>query len=75
MEPFQPKKTEDELVGEVLLEKAIKRKLNKPRKEVKFTWEGLKKAIPLLSTNPFDPLKVKRIQELSEGKDLPKEKD
>ena len=48
MEPFQPKKTEDELVGEVLLEKAIKRKLNKPRKEVKFTWEGLKKAIPLL---------------------------
>ena len=75
MEPFQPKKTEDELVGEVLLEKAIKRKLNKPRKEVKFTWEGLKKAIPLLSTNPFDPLKVKRIEELAEGKDTPKEKD
>ena len=56
MEPFQPKKTEDELVGEVLLEKAIKRKLNKPRKQVKFTWEGLKNTIPkhtcLLYTSP-----------------------
>ena len=28
-----------------------------------------------LETNPFDPLKVKRIKELSEGRDTPKEKD
>ena len=74
MEPFQPKKTEDELVGEVLLEKAIKRKLNKPRKQVKFTWEGLKNFVPFLETNPFDPLKVKRIKELTEGAPA-KEKD
>ena len=74
MEPFQPKKTEDELVGEVLLEKAIKRKLNKPRKEVKFTWEGLKNALPLFDTSVFSPQKLKRIKELTEGAPA-KEKD
>ena len=47
MEPFEKKKTEEELVGEVLVNKAIKNKLNAPRKEVKFTWEGLKKALYL----------------------------
>ena len=75
MEPFKKKKTEKDLINEVLVKNTIKDKLNKPRKEVKFTWEGLKKAIPLLETNPFDPLKVKRIKELTEGKDKPKEKD
>ena len=74
MEPFEKKKTEEELVGEVLVNKAIKNKLNAPRKEVKFTWEGLKNFVPFLETNPFDPLKVKRIKELTEGAE-PKEKD
>ena len=74
MEPFEKKKTEDELVGEVLVNKAIKNKLNAPRKQVRFTWEGLKNFVPFLETNPFDPLKVKRIKELTEGAE-PKEKD
>ena len=74
MEPFEKKKTEEELVGEVLVNKAIKNKLNAPRKQVRFTWEGLKNFVPFLETNPFDPLKVKRIKELTEGAE-PKEKD
>ena len=74
MEPFEKKKTEDELVGEVLVNKAIKNKLNAPRKQVRFTWEGLKNFVPFLETNPFDPLKVKRIKELTEGAPA-KEKD
>ena len=74
MDPFQPKKTEEQLVGEALVRSSIKNKLNKPRKEVKFTWEGLKNFVPFLETNPFDPLKVKRIKELTEGAE-PKEKD
>ena len=53
MEPFEKKKTEDELVGEVLVNKAIKNKLNAPRKQVRFTWEGLKNFVPFLETNPF----------------------
>ena len=56
MEPFEKKKTEEELVGEVLVNKAIKNKLNAPRKEVKFTWEGLKNFVPFLETNPFGNL-------------------
>ena len=74
MDPFQAKKTEEQLVGEALVRSSIKNKLNKPRKEVKFTWEGLKNFVPFLETNPFDPLKVKRIKELTEGAE-PKEKD
>jgi len=74
MEPFEKKKTEEELVGEILVNKAIKNKLNAPRKQVRFTWEGLKNFVPFLETNPFDPLKVKRIKELTEGAE-PKEKD
>ena len=62
MEPFEKKKTEDELVGEVLVNKAIKNKLNAPRKQVRFTWEGLKNFVPFLQTNPFDPLKVKELK-------------
>ena len=76
MDPFKPKKKNRlyEVDHDRIVDQA-KKKLNKPRKEVKFTWEGLKKAIPLLETNPFDPLKLKRIKELAEGKDKPKEKD
>ena len=75
MDPFKPKKENRlyEIDKDRILEEA-KKKLNKPRKEVKFTWEGLKNAIPFLETNPFDPLKLKRIKELTEGEPA-KEKD
>ena len=83
MEPFQPKKTEDELVGEVLLEKAIKRKLNKPRKEVKFTWKGAADFLIGMSNTPLRNYQLKtlmddtlpRVTDLAEGRDKPKEKD
>ena len=68
MDPFK-KKTESQLLDEIFVKDTIKETLNKPKKEVKFTWEGLKNFVPFLETNPFDPLKVKRIKELSEGKD------
>ena len=74
MDPFK-KKTESQILDEIFVKDTIKETLNKPKKEVKFTWEGLKNFVPFLETNPFDPLKVKRIKELSEGKDTPKEKD
>jgi hypothetical protein len=75
MEPFQPKKSEEEeIIDRIVLNKTIKKRLNKPRKQVKFTWEGLKNFVPFLETNPFDPLKVKRIKELTEGAPA-KEKD
>ena len=74
MDPFK-KKTESQLLDEIFVKDTIKETLNKPKKEVKFTWEGLKNFVPFLETNPFDPSKVKRIKELSEGKDTPKEKD
>ena len=47
MDPFQPKKTEEQLVGEALVRSSIKNKLNAPRKEVKFTWEVLKNFVDL----------------------------
>ena len=75
MEPFQPKKSEEEeIIDRIVLNKTIKKRLNKPRKQVKFTWQGLKNFVPFLETNPFDPLKVKRIKELTEGAPA-KEKD
>ena len=74
MDPFK-KNTESQLLDEIFVKDTIKETLNKPKKEVKFTWEGLKNFVPFLETNPFDPSKVKRIKELSEGKDTPKEKD
>ena len=80
MEPFQPKKTEDELVGEVLLEKAIKRKLNKPRKEVKFTWKGAADFLIGMSNTPLRNYQLKtlmddtlpRVTDLAEGRTKPK---
>ena len=74
MEPFEKKKTEDELVGEALVRTSIKNKLNKPRKEVKFTWDGFSKAITSAPTSPFNPLFYKRLEELKKGAPA-KEKD
>ncbi|BCV06262.1 MAG: hypothetical protein CM15mV129_290 [uncultured marine virus] len=53
MEPFEKKKTEEELVGEVLVNKAIKNKLNAPRKEVKFTWDGFFKSCNIFTNITF----------------------
>ena len=41
MDPFK-KKTESQLLDEIFVKDTIKETLNKPKKEVKFTWEGLK---------------------------------
>ena len=66
MDPFK-KKQEDVALDEAIVSRTIKDKLNAPRKQVKFTWEGLKKALPLFDTSVFSPQKLKRIKELTEG--------
>mgnify|MGYP000477294058 CR=1 FL=1 len=45
MDPFK-KKTESQLLDEIFVKDTIKETLNKPKKEVKFTWEGLKNFVP-----------------------------
>ena len=74
MEPFKKKKTEKDLINEVIVKNAIKNKLNKPRKEVKFTWKGLAEAVAGFGGGPFNPFRLKRLHELKEGAPA-KEKD
>ena len=73
MEPFKKDNRLVEVDKEDLLEQT-KKSLNRPRKEVKFTWDGFSKAVTSLPTSPFNPLFAKRLQELKEGAPA-KEKD
>ena len=59
MDPFKPKKTEEELLDEVRVKDTIKESLNKSREEVKFTWDGFSKAIASAPVSPFNPLFIK----------------
>ena len=74
MEPFEKKSQEEEIIDKIVLNETIKKKLNKPRKQVKFTWEGLKNALPLFNTQIFNKQKLDRIKQLTEGEPA-KEKD
>ena len=74
MDPFRPKKTEEELLDEVRVKDTIKESLNKSREEVKFTWDGFSKAITSAPVSPFNPLFYKRLEELKKGSPA-KEKD
>ena len=73
MDPFKKENRLVEVDKEDLLEQT-KKSLNRPRKEVKFTWDGFSKAVTSLPTSPFNPLFAKRLQELKEGAPA-KEKD
>ena len=76
MEPFKEKKNylNVEEVKETL-SSSLKKTLVKQKKPVKFTWKGAANfATSVFETNPFDPLKLKRIQELTDNKNV-KEKD
>ena len=54
MEPFKKKSEESLLLDEVFVKDTIKNKLNKSQgKERKFTWEGLKNAIPFFRNKSF----------------------
>ncbi len=76
MEPFKDKKTilDVETVKDTLSSSIVK-PLTVQKKPVKFTWEGLKNFSLVFSTNPFDRLKRDRLEDLTSGKDKPKEKD
>ena len=71
--PFKEKQR-DSLIDKDSLQESVKERLNKPRKKVKFTWEGLKNALPLFDTSVFSPQKFDRIKQLTEGAPA-KEKD
>ena len=65
MEPFKSKDSE---VSSNQLKEAIKKQLNKKKKPVKFTLKGFANlASGFLETNPFDTLKLSRIEELKKG--------
>ena len=65
MEPFKSKDSE---VSSNQLKEAIKEQLNKKKKPVKFTLKGFANlASGFLETNPFDTLKLSRIEQLKKG--------
>ena len=68
MDPFQKRKAKDIENADTILSFA-REQLNKKKKPVKFTWNGLfNLGIQLTGpSSPFSPLRQKRLQELSEG--------
>ena len=76
MEPFNKNKIilDKDTVANTLTN-SLQKTLTKTKKPVKFTWRGAAEfANTIFNTNPFDPRRLKRIQELSETKDV-KEKE
>ena len=71
MDPFKKK---DPQVEADNLREIVRDSLNKKKKPVKFTFEGLRNLGFLFETNPFNKLKQERIKELMEGSKA-KEKD
>jgi len=55
--------------------KIVENTLNKRTKPVKFTWSGLKNLSFFFETNPFDKLKVERLNDIMEGRSKAQEKD
>ena len=67
MDPFKKKKQQELDNADTILELA-RSQLNKKKKPVKFTWNGLFNLGLQFSTNPgLSPLRQKRLQELREG--------
>ena len=65
MDPF--KKKQEEVTAQKFRE-ALKKSLNKKKKPVRFTWEGLGNLGISLTTNPgLAPLRQKRLEELRAG--------
>jgi len=66
VDPFQQKKQEE--ISTQKFREALKKSLNKKKKPVKFTWEGLGNLGISLTTNPgLAPLRQKRLEELRAG--------
>ena len=63
MEPFKPKSEEEIIIDSIVAKDVIKKRLNKPRKEVKFTWKGLAEAVAGFGGGPFNPFRLKRLHE------------
>ncbi len=72
MEPFNKRKIilDQDQVKETLTS-SLQKTLTKQKKPVKFTWRGAANfATSVFETNPFDPLKLKRIRELTDNKNV-----
>jgi hypothetical protein len=65
--PFKPKQDTGYKVDEDTVNSIIKKRFNTQKKPKKFTWKGLMQSLSILETNPFDPIKLQRIKDLSEG--------
>jgi hypothetical protein len=65
--PFKPKQDTGYKVDKDTVNSIIKKRFNTQKKPKKFTWKGLMQSLSILETNPFDPIKLQRIKDLSEG--------
>ena len=65
-QPFKKKKLEYN-VDQSTVDKILKKRFGTEKKPKKFTWKGLMQSLSVLETNPFDPIKLQRIKDLSEG--------
>ena len=65
VDPFKKENRLVEVDREDLLEQT-KKSLNRPRKEVKFTWDGFSKATAS-APHLYNPFFIKRLQELKEA--------
>jgi len=65
-QPFKKKKLEYN-VDQSTVDKILKKRFGTEKKPKKFTWKGLMQSLSVLETNPFDPIKLQRIRDLSEG--------
>ena len=71
--PFKKKKVEY-TVDDDTVKSILKKRFNTEKKPKKFTWEGLANVVAGLGGGPFNPIRLKRLQELKEGSPA-KEKD
>ena len=69
IKPIKPQEVDTDTVDSIL-----KKRFSLKKKPKKFTWKGLMQSLSILETNPFDPIKLRRIKELMEGSEA-KEKD
>ena len=69
IKPIKPQEVDTDTVDSIL-----KKRFSLKKKPKKFTWKGLMQSLSVLETNPFSPIKLRRIKELMEGSDA-KEKD
>ena len=70
--PFKIKPIKPQEVDTDTVDSIFKKRFSLKKKPKKFTWKGLMQSLSVLETNPFSPIKLRRIKELMEGSDAKK---